>query len=517
MNHKKLIILAGIVILTFLFRFLITTIDVVYPDSCLYLSYAKSISSGKFTFDFLEGREVILPVIFPLLTAIFSIFVTDVELAGVLVSSIAGALLIVPVFYITKTIFDEKAAWISVVFVFISPVLIHWAGTLLTESVFITAFISSVAIGLSAIGNGRWAHLGLCGAITGLAYMTRVVGLILIPVHGLWIIFNVIRSGKSVDYRKIVKDIVISGMIFILGFIIISAPYLLLIRLHYGNWSLAGGYGNISRVVIDEGASSLKNWEALGSRKPVEDGITVKIARKISVNLRDYSSALWKMLYFTVFFSVLGISVRWKVMYVASFMLIYFISFLIMPSTPMLDERMRYLSPIFPLFLIMASGGIVRINDWGKEGGKWRVFKQALTPIVIIVVVLSFIPQYAEYPIDFNNVWGKRDNVDIREKVGLWMKDNLTKPLRVMARKPIIPYYANAQWFATPYTYKEVLELARVKNIDYILLDRGVDYYLRPELRFLFNPNKIPSELKYIGGIKHPRTGEVFIILYRIN
>ncbi len=44
MKNIRLIILEGIVVLAFLFRFLIAGTDVVYPDSCLYLSYAKSIA-----------------------------------------------------------------------------------------------------------------------------------------------------------------------------------------------------------------------------------------------------------------------------------------------------------------------------------------------------------------------------------------------------------------------------------------------------------------------------------------
>lgn len=512
MKNIKLIILAGIVVLAFLFRFLIAGTDVVYPDSCLYLSYAKSIASGKFTFNFLEGREVILPMMYPLLTALFSFLVNGVELSGILVSSIAGALLIVPVFYITRTVFNEKAAWVSVVLVFISPVLIHWSGAMLTESIFITAFISAIAIGLYSIGNGRRAYLGLCGAMVGLAYMSRVVGLILIPIIGLWIIYHVMSTGKLGDYGKIVKNIIISGVIFILGFVIITAPYLVHIRSHYGNWSLAGGYGSISGMVANEGASNAKDWEVLGSKKTVEESFAAKFIRKMSTNLGDYSSALWKMLYFTAFFAVLGIFVRWKVMYVVSFIMIYFIAFLTMPSTPMLDERIRYLSPVFPLFLVMASGGIARINDRVK----WKGIHQAVIPVAVIVVLLSSVYQYAMFPVNLNNILNKKKNIDIREKVGVWIKKNLPEPVRVMSRKPFIAYYADAKWFGTPSTYPEVLELARSKHVDYIVIDRGIDYYLRPELRFLFDPNKIPPELKYMGGVKHPETGEMFIGLYRI-
>ncbi len=513
MKNIRLIILAGVVMLAFLFRFLIASTDVMYPDSCLYLSYAKSIVNGKFTVNFLEGREVILPPIFPLFTAIFSFFIKDVELSAILVSSIAGALLIIPVFYISKTVFNEKAAWISVALVFISPALINWSTSMLTESVFITAFISTIAIGLYSIGKGRREYLGLCGAIAGVAYMSRVVGLILVPILGFWIIFNEIRIVKLIDYGKIIKDMVISGIIFILGFIIISAPYLIHIRSHYGNWSLAGGYSSITRVLVDEGASKVEDWEVLGSKETVKESFIAKFTRKVNTNLADYSSALWKILYFTVFFAVLGIYLRWKVMWVVSFMLIYFIAFLTMPSTPTIDERLRYLSPVIPLFLVMASGGIVRMKDWVKG----NCINYAVIPVAVIIIFLSFIPSIKEYPLSLNNIWNQRVNSNIREQAGVWMRDNLPKPVRLMARKPVTPYYADAQWFTTPPSYPEVLELATSKNVDYILIERDVDYHLRKELRFLFDPDQLPSELRYVGGIKHTGTGELFIGLFRIE
>lgn len=200
-------------------------------------------------------------------------------------------------------------------------------------------------------------------------------------------------------------------------------------------------------------------------------------------------------------------------MYVVSFILIYFIAFLTMPSTPMLDERMRYLSPVFPLFLVMASGGILRITDMVK----WKGIKYVVITVCVVIVFLSLLPQREVFSISLNNVLRRQNNIGVREKAGLWMRDNLPKPIRVMARKPITPYYADAQWFATPSTYPEVLELARLKDVDYILLDKGIDYHLRPELRFLFDPDKIPPELKYMGGINHSKTGDILIGLYRIE
>lgn len=513
MTNTRIAIFAGLVILSFLFRFLIASSEVVYPDSCLYLSFVKAILKGKFSFDFLEGREVILPPLFPVFSAVFAFLGVSVELSGILVSAIAGALLIVPVFYIGKTVYNEEAAWVSAILVFISPVLIHWSGAILTESLFITLFISAIAIGLFAIEGHRKVFLWVCGAVIGLSYMTRVVGLILIPIISLWIIIYAIKTNKLADYRKIVKNIVTSAAIFVLGFIIVTAPYLVRIRSQYGHWTLAGGYGSITGVVAQEGAATTKAWEGLGSKKVVEESFVSKFIEKIITNLQDYSSALAGMLLFTVFFIVAGIFPRWKVIYTISFIVLYFSAFLALPSTPMLDERMRYLSPIFPLFLVVASGGIMRIQSWIT----WNGVKQFVMPVAVGIVLLSSILQAKVFPIDLHNLWDKSENVNLREQVGQWMKGYLPRPVRVMSRKPYIAYYADAEWFGTPPTYVEVLELARSKNVDYILIDKGIEYYLRPELRFLFDLKHVPSELEFVGGIRHPGTEELVIGIFKIK
>src|SRR3990172_7244273 len=115
--NRKGVILSAVVILSFLLRFITTHSEVVYPDSCLYLSYAKSILNGKFTFDFSRGIEKMYPPLYSLFNAGLSYFVGDLALSGVLVSCIAGALLIIPVFYLAKVIYNEKAAWIALVLV----------------------------------------------------------------------------------------------------------------------------------------------------------------------------------------------------------------------------------------------------------------------------------------------------------------------------------------------------------------------------------------------------------------
>ena len=123
--NNKIFILAGLTFLSFLLRLFTAPPVIIYPDSCLYLSFAKSMLNGKFSFDFQGGDEAMLSPLYSIFSAGFSFFTGDIELSGVLISAIAGALLIIPVFYLARAIYNERAAWICAVLILYSPVLIR--------------------------------------------------------------------------------------------------------------------------------------------------------------------------------------------------------------------------------------------------------------------------------------------------------------------------------------------------------------------------------------------------------
>ena len=120
------------------------------------------------------------------------------------------------------------------------------------------------------------------------------------------------------------------------------------------------------------------------------------------------------------------------------------------------------------------------------------------------------------FPFNLHRFRGEK-LLDIRKETGIWMKKNLPHPVRTMSRKPYIPYYADAIFFVTPPAFEDVINVAKANNIEYIIMDRDVDYILRPQLRFLFNPDTVPENLKLIFGYSHPKTGEILIGVYRIE
>jgi len=119
-------------------------------------------------------------------------------LAAVLAQALAGALVCLLVYDISKKLFDDRtailAAWLTALF----PVLIVYSGILLSETLFTLLFAVSVAAYVrSGDGEKHWP-LALSGAALGLTTLTRATT-ILFPAG---VLLALLVSGARRPLRK---------------------------------------------------------------------------------------------------------------------------------------------------------------------------------------------------------------------------------------------------------------------------------------------------------------------------
>ncbi len=88
--------------------FLVIFPEVIYSDGTEYVRCAKQILSGNW-----KGSKA--PPFYPVLIALASQLTPNFELAGIWVSVIFGTLVILPVFYLGKEMFNEKVGILSAV------------------------------------------------------------------------------------------------------------------------------------------------------------------------------------------------------------------------------------------------------------------------------------------------------------------------------------------------------------------------------------------------------------------
>ena len=83
--------------------------------------------------------------------------------------------------------------------------------------------------------------------------------------------------------------------------------------------------------------------------------------------------------------------------------------------------------------------------------------------------------------------------------IGLWLRDNVPAGSVVMSRYPAMAFYAEADWEPTPNAeYEQVRVYAEAQDVDYFVLDEAETLELRPQLAFLFDQDRLPSDLKLL-------------------
>ncbi len=487
----------------------------IFPDSSTYLSISRAMAEeGELSTTFRGGVRTYYPPLYPGLTAIvFSVArrftVGSYEWAAVLVSAFSGAAIVFPAWWLARAIFGAGAAWLAAFFLTVSPVLVHWSGHMLTEALFITVTVAAVAAGWRAIQTQRASWVFTAGLLCGLAYLTRIVGLILIPAIGLWM-FRPTGAARP-DAPAASKPLVMVSL-FIAGFLAVSLPYVGYLRAKLGFWTVAGSYGSIVEQLGRGGIP------ASGGSRLTHDNGPSALAENFLGAGNAYASMLWTLSSVSLVFAVVSVLAPPRTAapasrgryYLATVIGSYLIALLLVGTVPYRGEVARYLAPVVPFILILASGGIAHIAEWV---GRARILVSG--GAVCVILFMFWIQIFSVPGLYFFAAW-RPTPASPQRLLGLWMRGQLQAPLSVMARKPYVPYFAGAVWYYTPATIDGVLRLARERHVDYLVVDRSVDAGSQSELAALLEPGTPPTAVELVATQPLPN-GRYLLALYRIR
>jgi hypothetical protein len=107
------------------------------------------------------------------------------QLAAQLVSVVAGTLLVIPMFYLGKELFNRTAGfWASVLFQCL-PASCRVLSDGLSEATFLLFAVTALYLAARALRGQSALLFALCGLFSGLAFLTRREGALIVPVTGL--------------------------------------------------------------------------------------------------------------------------------------------------------------------------------------------------------------------------------------------------------------------------------------------------------------------------------------------
>ncbi|HXX34058.1 MAG TPA: glycosyltransferase family 39 protein [Thermodesulfobacteriota bacterium] len=459
--HPSFRVLLLLLAFAFVLRtFLILFPEVIYNDGVEYIRSAKLILSGDW-----GGSKA--PPLYPVLIGLTSLVTSNFELAGIWVSVIFGTLVVLPVYYLGREIFDEKVGILAALFAVVHPFLYLSSGSVLTESVYHFLLATAVLFGWQAFCRGRFRDILLFSLFTSLAYLTRPEAIGFLFILSFWVLFIHPLPGRRRGLER-VKIAVLA----ILCFLVFSSPYLYQLRKETGRWEISKKFsisvGSLSR---EEAApiESLTKTKKITLVSFVTEPIPV--LKKIGFG---WVQAIYKFQlgFHPLLFILAVFGFAWSMEKRSSkegsfYLLSYFIFYLGL-LLPFFWTARRYTSLISTIALPWASLGFISLAEWItprlKEGRWKRTF-----PVLFLLFVLTVI--FIQ-----GRVIHGRDHRFIQKEAGLWIKDHLSQKGKIMSRLPQEAFYAELPWVRMPEkTYEEIMAMVRSQGIRYLIIDERAE------------------------------------------
>jgi hypothetical protein len=192
-----------------------------------YIPIAKDFASGLFRKALSHNQQPL----YSLLVAFVSRWVPDFELAGKLVSSIFGILIIFPVYFLGKRIFDTKIAFLSTLLLAIHPYIRRFSADVLKESAYLFFLGMAVWFAWRTIQNERKYPFLFIPFFSVLAYLVRPDGFEVLLIVFFYVLF--IKKFSIPGRKRMVI------LLLLLSSCILFLPYLIHLKETTGVWTLS--------------------------------------------------------------------------------------------------------------------------------------------------------------------------------------------------------------------------------------------------------------------------------------
>ena len=442
-------------------------------DAIHYLETAQHFAAGDFA-----GYDPKIPILYPLLAAVFHLVFPDMEMAGRMVSFVASVCAVVPVYLLARAMHGRAAARLAGVAVALWPWLADYACRVSTEA---TAslwwFLGAWLLYRAVEKGGRWAWAAPWPFFA--LYLTRAEGLFLwlaAPIAALPFFFG----KKAVPARRIAPFLGLSALLLALG------------TLHV-RWVTGETTANYRVGFILEEFDLLRFgdtfFKTLSEVFPIMLGPVLLLFLGAGFFWPRGPGDLPRRPRLETYVLLLC-AAQWTC------------------SLFVLSPAPRYLMAPLMALASWSAAGMAHVSAWAAPapGGRfWRILPAAA--LVLSMLASAAVTVGSEH-------LGRRPREPREYKeAGLWMRDHL-EPGLIFTRKPQVAYYA--QMPSTGPALEDSLEAAldRAKNAGarYLVID---ERYAPPALRPLLDPVHAPPGLRCLQSFdSYPECG---VVVYELG
>ncbi len=482
-----------------------------------YLHPAQDFASGRW----MDGLAGGYHPLYPILVASLSKVLGDFERSGQMVSILLGTLTVIPIYFLTKGIFNRWTAFISSLFLAILPRHVALSADFLSDPTYTFFFISAVWLGWEALRGDDWKMLFLAGLGTGLAYLTRAEGIGVLLVLGLWLLFRKM-SFHSWNYKR-------NGLAFFIllfSFLLVASPYILYLRYYTGTWTISRKPAVDRAVVLIKRKLFFQKPEVAKATEQFDE-IVQRLGEESRVPDPGLSRWLWGLGSFIKLFAetshpilfllfIIGL-VRRKVFppwgegegFLLSIICLYALILYCLSSLSYISHR--YFLSLVALCLIWSGGGLLELHHWLIQRvspeklrkihfTKTKGMAFLIVVIVVIILPITIHPQRAE----------KRG----RKEAGLWIKNHSISKPSIFTDMTRVNYYAGGRMIFLgdeEIPYHEIIERARREGAEFFVIS---DKKIESICPGFFNSRR-PEDLSEV--FRTDTGGRETIIIYRVQ
>jgi 4-amino-4-deoxy-L-arabinose transferase-like glycosyltransferase len=147
------------------------------------------------------------------------------QLSAQLASSVASVLLVVPMFYLGRELFDRRTAfWATLLFQCL-PATGKMMADGLSEPLFLLCVSTAILFAARGLRSGSAPAFALAGAASGLAYLTRPEGLVVAGATGVVLLAVQLRARSRYPWRRFL----LGGAALAVGTLLVAGPFMKLI------------------------------------------------------------------------------------------------------------------------------------------------------------------------------------------------------------------------------------------------------------------------------------------------
>ena len=445
--------------------------QIITNDGILYIKMAKLFSEGKYA-----GAPGSYFNLYPLMIFFVQRVNGDWELSGRLISIILGTLTVIPVFLLGRSLYNERAGWLSAIFYITLPNFLRFDANVLRDPTLWFFMVFTFWFVWEGIQKNGFVFFGLASIGGGLGALTRVEGFILWGVLALYVAFG--RSGGiSIKRRTLHLSLLILLFPILVSFILFPLK----------KDSSRKAFGEMASFSLNfikaHTASILKPLDPIDAMDPkiYESLPTISHDSLELASRHRFVLAIFEVIYkfiksanLLILLMLLGIWKRKKEGFGSSDRHLLYIFAALFIMSVLYARQLYYFSTRHGLTLVLpclffAGQGLdaaVGILSRGTKrlGSGWGLIRRHLLPILTFLLILIFL---------FQGLGGEEKEKTTIKEAGLWLKQNGYQGSVVMGPKKFfrLAFYADGSFVQMPDSWEGITVGVRRSGVKIIVID----------------------------------------------